>query len=68
MSDIPNDLLLFQMVMKEDFDHQEMKSELTKTKSELRAVKTELSEVKSKLAQANQSLEEKLDAVLAKLQ
>ena len=65
MNVIPNDLLSFQMVIKEDLDHQEVLSELTKTKSELRAVKTELSEVKTKLVQ---SLERKLDVVLAKLQ
>ena len=73
MNVIQNDLLLFQMVMKEDLDHQdlqlqEVKSELTKTKSQLQAVKSELSEVKSKLVQVNQSLERKLDAMLAKLQ
>ena len=53
--------LFFQMCAREDVDYEGL--QLQEVKSELAKVKSELSEVKC----INRSLEEKLDAVLARL-
>ena len=50
--------------VREELHRQEVKSELEYS---LADVRSDLAEVKSKMAEVNRSLEEKLDAVLAKL-